>query len=293
MAECDKCGKTAVYFRANEGAHYCSSCLSRQVERSFTREIGRDKLKKGDVVAVGVSGGKDSMTLLYLMSKLSKKVRVKIIALTIDEGIAGYRNKSIAVVKEFAEKLGVEHHVFSFRDFFEELDGMKVDKYCTYCGVFRRKLLNQKARELGATRLAVGHNLDDEAQSILMNVLRGDTARMKRLSKTKKDARFVTRIKPLRDVPEKEIVAYAFINDISYFDGECPYSGNNVRRDVQTLLNDFEAKYPGTKNQIVKFHDKISIKERSGKVNYCKKCGEPASGVNCKACELISKVKMQ
>ncbi|MBI4174321.1 MAG: TIGR00269 family protein [Candidatus Aenigmarchaeota archaeon] len=290
-----KCGREAVFLRINEGAHYCGSCLTRQVERNFQKTISKGKmLEKNDVVAVGVSGGKDSMVLLHLMNKLSKKLPMKLIAVTIDEGIAGYRDRSINFVKQFANDLGIEQRTFSFNN---ELD-VSIDnlvkndpkvKTCTYCGVFRRSLLNKAGREVGADKVAVGHNLDDEAQSVLMNVMRGDMKRMARLSKISE--RFVRRIKPLKNMPEKEIVAYAIINNIPYFDGECPNSFNNARRDVQTMLNDMEQKYPGTKNNIINFYRKLPAIPIETSPMACTKCGEPSSHEVCKACELLEKAK--
>ena len=79
--EC-KCGKTAVYFRANEGSHYCGSCLSGQVERNFLKEISRNPLTKDDVVAVGVSGGEGSMVLLHLLDKIAKKKKTRLNSVT-------------------------------------------------------------------------------------------------------------------------------------------------------------------------------------------------------------------
>ncbi len=295
-----ECGQDAIYLRVQEGAHYCSRCLSRQVERSFERTISKGKtLRKHDTVAIGVSGGKDSMVLLYLMHKISKKIPISIIAVTVDEGIAGYRDRSIEKVNDFVSKLDVEHRVFSFKN---EL-GFEIDdlnrrnafeerhatfKHCTYCGVFRRSLLNKAARETGANKIAVGHNLDDEAQSIFMNVMRGDVKRIKRVSK---DEKFIPRIKPLKNILEKEIVAYAIINGIPYFDGECPNSFNNVRRDVQTILNGLESKYPGTKSQMVKFSEKINVQQLPSETSHCIKCGEPTSQQVCKSCELLEKVR--
>ena len=282
------CGKVAVYFRVNEGRHYCSGCLTRQIERNFTRTVSKENMvKKGDKIAVGVSGGKDSMVLLHLMNKLRKKVPIKIFAITIDEGIKGYRNKSLAIVKGLTKSLEIEYHVFSFKDEIgASLDELKESKFCTKCGVFRRYLLNKKSRELGATKLAVGHNLDDEAQSIMMNVMRGDVDRIKRKSGSNK---FVLRIKPLKNIPEKELVAYAVVNKIPYFEGECPYSFDNVRRDVQAIINEMEAKHPGTKNQIVKFGEKVTFVKDSQNIKDCLKCGEPSSQEVCKACQLLEK----
>ena len=197
-------------------------------------------------------------------------------------------------MKNYTDVNGIEHHVFSFEkeiDF--KIDNLsKQEKHCTYCGVFRRYLLNKKSRELGAGKLAVGHNLDDEAQSVLMNVMRGDMKRMQRLGLPSDDSKFSKRIKPLKNVPEKEIVAYALINNIPYFDGECPNSFNNQRRDVQTLVNDMENKYPGTKNNIIKFYGRIKPNlTEEGLLTHCIRCGEPASQDICKACELQERIK--
>ena len=302
-AACE-CGKPSVYLRVNEGRHYCGKCLTRQIERNFTKTISKDSMiQKGDKIAVGISGGKDSMVLLHLMHKLSKKMPMELVAITIDEGIEGYRDKSIEAVEKFVKEKGVEHHTFSFKNELDfEIDNLNRNafaerqvsvKHCTYCGVFRRQLLNKAARTVGATKLAVGHNLDDEAQSILMNVLRGDMARMKRLSPSSKNEKLIRRIKPIKNIPEKEIVAYAIINNIPYFDGECPNSFNNVRRDVQSTVNTLEEKYPGTKHNIIKFYKKIqpNLPHIEGRINYCIRCGEPASHEVCKACELLEKVK--
>lgn len=285
-----KCGREAIYLRIQEGAHYCGHCLSKQVERNFEKTISKEKMiKKGDTIAVGVSGGKDSMVLLHLMQKLSKCVPIKLVAITIDEGIKGYRDKGIENVKEFVKKYNIEHRTFSFaKEFDVSIDDLKNVKHCTYCGVFRRTLLNKAAREVGATKLAVGHNLDDEAQSILMNVMRGDIKRMKNPAK---DEKFVQRIKPLKNILEKEIVIYAIVNGIPYFDGECPNSYNNVRRDAQRMINEFESKYPGTKSQIVRFRRGIKIPTVTGKISHCIKCGEPASHEICKSCQLLKEIK--
>ena len=296
---CD-CGTAAVYLRVNEGRHYCGKCLTRQVERNFEKTVSKGKmLQKNDTVAIGVSGGKDSMVLLHLMHRLSKKLPLKIISVTMDEGISGYRDKSIEHVNTYAEALGIEHRIFTFdKEFDVTIDKLMEKnptiKSCTYCGVFRRRLLNKAAREVGANKLAVGHNLDDEAQSVLMNVMRGDMKRMGRLSHSggkMSNKGFVRRIKPLKNIPEKEIVAYAIVNEIPYFDGECPNSFNNARRDVQTLLNEMEKKYPGTKNNIINFYRKLPAIEEKGTISKCIKCGEPSSQDVCKACELVEKVK--
>jgi uncharacterized protein (TIGR00269 family) len=296
-----RCGRKAVYFKRADKQGYCKDCLIKSVEGSFRHTIGGHRLiKSKDTVAVGVSGGKDSMTLLYLMNKFFS--HNEMFAITINEGIRGYRDESVKSIGKFSKRFGIEHHVFSFKDEFGiTMDGLpKEKKPCTYCGVFRRYLLNKKSRELGANKLAVAHNLDDEAQSVILNFLRGDMSRFQRLGADPtliEDEKFVKRIKPLRNIPEKETALYAVLNNLPFFSGECPYSYDNQRRDLQTMLNDLEFKYPGTKFQIVRFYDKIKskiveeTKEKTKEdMNYCS-CGEPTSGKTCRACQLLETVR--
>lgn len=296
-----ECGKDIIYYRRYEGRGWCRSCFVRSVEKRFRRTVSKNSLvKKGDMVAVAVSGGKDSLSMLYMLNGIAKGFRL--VAFSVDEGISGYRPKGIECAAELARSLGIEHYVYSYREEFgieldrlEELAGKKV-KHCTYCGVFRRYVLNKKARELGATKLAVGHNLDDEAQSIMMNFVRGDLNRFSRLGASHGESqKFVPRIKPLRDIPEREIAAYAVIKGIRFSGDECPHSFDNVRRDMQSVLNDFELKYPGTKQQVVGFYDRLkgSLPLPEGSLKECEECGEPSTGNICKACELLFSVNVK
>ncbi len=295
------CGEKAIYYRRHEGRYYCKSCLCRSVEKRFRRTASKF-IARNDRIAVAFSGGKDSAVLLHLMHKFFSD-RAEIFALTIDEGIAGYRDKSIDIARGFIDKLCIEHHIVSFKDEFGiKIDDIKTEKYCTYCGVFRRDLLNKAAQKVGATKIAVGHNLDDEAQSVIMNFFKGDMAKFSRLGEATGSSRqerltaatgnvFIQKIKPLRNVSEKEIMLYAMINNIPFYNGECPHSFNNMRRDVQAMINDIEEKYPGTKLQVVRFYDKIKPEAPEMIKNNCKVCGAPASQPVCKSCELSEKAK--
>lgn len=294
MADCS-CGNKAVYFRKHEGQHYCRNCLSYQIEKRFKKTVAVNRLvNANERIAVAVSGGKDSSVLLHLMSKMKEELPLDVIAISVDEGIEGYRNESIVFAENLAVKLGAEHYTCSFEDNLRIDDLPKNEKHCTYCGVFRRLALNKKARELRADKLALGHNMDDEAQSIIMNILNGDMRRFMRLGAfphSIDEPKMIPRIKPLRDIPEREITAYAVINKIQFYGGECPNSFNNVRRDVQKIINDLELKRPGTKQQIISFYDNIKKNiSVEAEIKYCKICGEPSAKEICRACILIERV---
>ncbi len=298
--KCYSCGNPAVIYRKFEGRAWCKKHFSRQLESKVKATIKKDKLvEKGDKICVALSGGKDSCLTLYLMDKFfGKRPDIDVFALSIDEGIKGYRDESIKKARELCKKMDIPFHLYSFKEEFgktmDEILKNKEARACTYCGVFRRFILNKKSRELGATRLATGHNLDDEIQSIFINNLKGDINRLIRLGTkpvtTKKD--FVNRIKPLRDIPEKETALYAMLNGIEFHDSRCPNAEDSVRFDVRKFLNDMEEKYPGTKHIIIRHFDTIlpALREYfadKGSVGVCPRCGEPTSRALCKACELL------
>ena len=191
MVKCALCAKEAVYLRPYSGERFCRKCYIKSIERNVQRTISKYKmLKPNDKVAVAVSGGKDSLSLLHILSKIEEKFpESELIAITIDEGISNYRSEAIEIADENCIKLGIEHHVYSFK----ELYGYDLDEVvkaaeaggeltpCSYCGILRRKALNLATKDTGATKLATAHNLDDEIQSMVMNLLRGDIYQISRI----------------------------------------------------------------------------------------------------------------
>ncbi len=262
-------------------------------------------VREEDTIAVALSGGKDSTLTLYTLHELSEGYGFNVIAISIDEGIKGYRDESLKVARENTASLGVEHHVVAFK----EAVGMTLDEIvkkvlpldveprsaCTYCGVFRRRLINVKARELGANKVATGHNLDDEIQTILMNFLRGDFQSVLRLSQTAPSDLLVKRIKPLSILFEKEIAAYVLLEEIPVYFGECPYAQAGLRSLVRDQLNEMESKHPGSKLNFYSFIRgtlaQPQIKYPRAVLGRCSICGEPTPNVVCKFCELLKRLR--
>ncbi len=282
---------------------YCPEHFNNFFEQRFKKTIRKySLLKKKDVIAVGVSGGKDSMTLLYLLKKFYSKEQ-KIKALMINEGIPKYRDKSLKLAKKEAEKLEVEFKEISFKERLGKtmIDVMKktgrkktIGSTCSFCGPFRRKLLNEGAIELNATKLATGHNLDDEVQSIAMNFFDNDLKRMSRLgAKTKGTKKLLPRIKPLYLTPEKEIIAFAELNQINYFKEHCcPFSWQAKRNDFRSMLNQMENRFPGTFYSILSSFENFQplLKDKFKEENYCKECGASSSKNLCSACVKLKKL---
>ncbi|MEK6920952.1 MAG: TIGR00269 family protein [Nanoarchaeota archaeon] len=294
--KCAKCKQAAVFLSPT----LCKKHFLVYVEKKVAATIKKYKLvTKKDKVVVAVSGGKDSLTILYLLRKYTKNI----VALCIDEGIAGYRATTIEDMKRFCEKYDVQYHIVSYKEEVKySLDEMKVllkEKPCTICGAFRRYFLNKKARELGATKLVTGHNMDDESQAIVMNLLRHQPDILPRLGPMTgaiKDSKFIPRVKPLYFLSEKEIAAYALLQDFGIHFTECPNVVHAYRAGVGDLLNTMEKQYPGTKERVVKQFvaqlPKIRKKfMHEEKVEHCQSCGEPSAGSVCKACQLLVKIK--
>jgi len=292
---CSRCKNKAVaeLKYLNEGL--CAEHFSNLFEKRVRRTIGKAKMldRKRDRIAVGVSGGKDSLVLLYLL----KKMHYNIVAITIDEGIRGYRDHSLAFIKKFCREYKIPWKTYSLKkEYGFTLDSIPNKRLmCSCCGVLRRGMLNKKARQLGCTKVATGHNLDDETQMILMNLFRGELERLARtgpITGLIEDELFVPRVKPLRECPEREDVLYAVLHDIKYTDAECPYSRYAYRNIVREMLNRMEEKYPGTKFAILRNFDKMlpflreyyMPKERPKR---CKKCGGITRGNVCKFCEVV------
>ncbi|MFH0861196.1 MAG: TIGR00269 family protein [Candidatus Altiarchaeota archaeon] len=305
--KCTKCGKgkPIIELRYNRQT-LCKSCFNELFERRVRRTIRKGRLlEPTDKVAVGLSGGKDSTVTLHMLKKLTSRMpKSSLAAIIVDEGIRGYRGAAIKAAKRVCEAEDVGYHIFSVKDEY----GLTMDQIakkdrnvpaCSYCGVIRRRILNDKARALGCDRMATGHNLDDEIQTTLMNIIRGDIRRIARMGSSVgviKNNKFVQRIKPLRETPEKESAVYALVNGLGAEFSECPYSYDAFRKTVRDALNNIEEKHPGSKFQLLRTTDELiglTRMQYDFKVGpgLCEKCGEPAAEKVCKTCQMVERIK--
>lgn len=307
--KCWKCNRDGVIYRRFEGKAWCGKHFSEQFEKKVKKTIRKNNLiEKGDQICVALSGGKDSSLTLYLLNKILKDWRsVKLKALSINEGIKNYREESLENAKNLSSKLGIEHRIESFKDHFgfslDEIVEKKVDKTaCTYCGVFRRWLLNKSSRKMKCNKLAMGLNLDDEIQSVFMNYLQGDLNRLVRMGSKPsivKNELFTERIKILRNSPEKECGLYCYLNDIDIQEDECPYVRESLRFKIRNFLNELEESSPGIKFSALNTFDAILptlkkvFKDRGGKIKKCTNCGELTNRKVCKACELAENLGIE
>ena len=278
--KCSLCSKRA-FFKGPLGA-YCEEHLIESVRERARKEIEGVNGK----ILLAVSGGKDSLVLMDVMAHIYDKE--KLVAVTVVEGAGSYRLKEVEVAKKFAQRLGIKYYYVTFKELF----GLTLDEMvsrgklspCTYCGVFRRRALEYLAEKEEAV-VATGHTLDDEAQTALLNFLRGSWDDILKLNTR-------VRLKPLRKVYEIEVTAYAKVIGVPFQEEECPYivTRPSLRARLRERLFELEEEKPGTLLKWRENLERLGAPER--KVSHCKLCGYPTSPDRevCRACELAMEV---
>lgn len=298
---CDRCENIVVYSRKYSGENLCSSCFSNSIVQKTAKTISKyNMIQNGDTVGVAVSGGKDSLSLLHVLKKMSESHNFKIIAITIDEGIPGYRDEALEIVKNFCDKLGVEHRTYSYKDLFdltleESLDLRENEKTssCSICGILRRRAIDFGAKDLNVDVIATGHNLDDVLQTFIINTLSGDTTKigwMEPAISTTKDRK----IKPFYEIYENEIVFYAFTNEIPFQSEQCPHMNEGIRTEIREFLNSLESHHSGIKNSMYGSVMKLIqiVKDTNHKQRrVCQKCGNQCTGEVCSVCAMLVNLK--
>ena len=298
--KCHKCENEASYSRKYSGEDLCSDCFSISIMRKTAKTISKYRMiKNGDLVCVAVSGGKDSLSLLHILHKMSKTHNFEIKVATIDEGIPGYRNESLEIVRNFCSTLNVEYKIYSYKELFdltidEALQKRESEKTssCSICGTFRRRSIDYAAKDLGADVIATAHNLDDVLQTFLINALSGDTKKIGWMNPNS-DKPF-KKIKPFCEIYEAEIVFYAFSNDIPFQTEPCPHMNEGIRTEIREFFNSLENQHSGIKNNLYNSILKISQNLRNSshkEMNLCKNCGSECTGKICSVCKMVLKLK--
>ncbi|KAF8314729.1 hypothetical protein DL93DRAFT_2058003 [Clavulina sp. PMI_390] len=290
----------AIIRRPKNGQQTCKDCFFELFETEVHQTIMNAKLfSPGDRVAIGASGGKDSTVLAYVMKVLNDRYQygLDLYLLSIDEGITGYRDDSLETVKRNQVQYNLPLKILSY----DELYGWTMDRVvekigkknnCTYCGVFRRQALDRGAASLEVSHIVTGHNADDIAETVLMNIMRGDIARLGRCTQISTQGEdTIRRSKPFKYTYEKEIVMYAYFKKLDYFSTECIYSPDAYRGHARVFLKDLEKERPSAIIDIIHSGEAWEVKDEEkakAKVQRtCSRCGYISSNELCKACLLL------
>nr|XP_023406678.1 cytoplasmic tRNA 2-thiolation protein 1-like [Loxodonta africana] len=239
----------AALRRPRSGQALCGTCFCAAFEAEVLHTVLAGRLlPPGAVVAVGASGGKDSTVLAHVLRELAPRLGVSLRLVAVDEGIGGYRDAALAAVQRQAARWELPLTIVAYADLF---GGWTMDAVarstagsgrsracCTFCGVLRRRALEEGARLVGATHIVTGHNADDMAETVLMNFLRGDTGRLARGGGlgSPGEGGALPRCRPLQFASQKEVVLYAHFRRLDYFSEECVYAPEAFRGYARDLL---------------------------------------------------------
>ena len=317
VQSCTRCDRDSLVHQPYSGLHLCGTHLVESVRRRVSKSLRKQLiLPKNSIntlgrpfkVMIAISGGKDSAILLYFLNSiLGSRRDVELIAGVVDEGIDGYRSPSIECAEELCTSLNIPLERISYPDLsFPEMDVVveslpKISEHnlevkgmmpCSFCGVFRRQGLNSLANRIGADVIALGHNLDDVAQSVLMNLQKGEVDRTARLAPhtTQPIDGLAPRIVPLRWIPEQEVHAAAIHLNLPIHHGDCPHAGGAMRQRSREIIATIEKDIPGSRHGMVQSMDRIRELAKDSKnttsVQSCERCGEPTSRPICQSCTM-------
>jgi tRNA-5-methyluridine54 2-sulfurtransferase len=294
--KCRRCRGAAVIELRRHNAAFCQDCFLRYVHEQVRRAVkDHDMLQQRDRVLVAVSGGKDSLALWDILLDLGYRAS----GLYLGLGIGDYSDRSGEVVRAFAQERGAELIQVDLRDEYGydvPTAGKKGSRStCAVCGLSKRYVFNRAALEGGFDVVATGHNLDDEAATLLGNTLRWQTeyiARQFPVLPTRDG--MVKKVKPLHRLSERESAAYAFMRGIEYVVEECPLVAGNTQLKHKDAMNQLEASSPGTKASFyLGFLDRgvgLFAGAAAADLRPCERCDQPTTGRFCAFCRARAQI---
>ncbi len=294
--KCELCHINKPSLLRNKTAQkICKTCFyavfEREVYETLKPLIKSDKKLR---IALCASGGKDSTVLIHVMTTLNERYNLglDLQLLSIDEGISGYRDDSLKTVKRNQVQYKLPLTILSYQDLYgysmdEIVTQIGPKNNCTFCGVFRRQAIDRGALKIGADLIFTGHNADDISETVFMNLLRGDIARLGRCT-----AQTAGRGKPFKLASEKEIVLYAYYKDLDYFSTECTYATEAYRGHARVFLKDLEKIRGRAVIDAVLSGEAYAVpsSENDKERSVCSECGCLSSMVVCKACVLLKQL---
>lgn len=217
---------------------------------SFVRRAVDDykMIEEGDKIAVGVSAGKDSLSLLCAMAELRRfyPVKFELIAITVDMGFEG---TDFSPIKRLCEELDVEYHVVPSQIYKIVFEARKESSPCSLCAKMRRGALHSAAKELGCTSVALGHHFDDAVETFMLNLFfEGRIGCFSPVSYLSRVG--IKLIRPMVYMPEKDVRYFAGKNELPVIESSCPANGNTEREEMKKLLAELDREHRGLRYRI-------------------------------------------
>ena len=205
-------------------------------------------IEKNDRIAGGVSGGKDSLTLLVALAELRRfyPKKFEVVAITLE---MGYEEMDFSAVATLCETLGVEYIRIPTQIKQIVFDIRKEENPCSLCAKLRRGALHEAALAAGCKKVALGHHFDDVVETYMLSLFyEGRISCFKPV--TFLDRKGVTLIRPLLYVPEYYVKSFARRHELPIVHNPCPADGSTKREEVKVLLKDLEKQFPGLRDRV-------------------------------------------
>jgi len=289
LTRCRKCGRKAVIKLKDYRISLCERCYPEFYEQLVERSIRKHKMiKNKEKIIAAISGGKDSVALASVLTKLSEKMQLEVELLYIDLGIKSYSKFLKNIVKKVSNLLDLNLNTVSVKNYGFSIDDTENKKVCSVCGVVKRYLMNKTARELGFDVIATGHTSEDFIEFFFKNTLSGNyELNCKLVPRIDSfDGKIVTKIRPLFDRTEKENMFYVLCKNLPFSTEICPHA---PRRDWKEIIYYIELKKPGFKRAFVTNLAKFMRPNIKKDYRYCKLCGEVSNSEICSFCRIINK----
>jgi tRNA-5-methyluridine54 2-sulfurtransferase len=294
--KCRRCKAPAVVEIRRHNTAFCRDCFLRHVREQVKRAIEHDRMfGHDDRILVAVSGGKDSLALWDVLLELGYAAD----GLYLGLGIGEYSSRSGDLTRAFAVERAatlLEVDLAGEYGFDVPTAGKRGSRStCAVCGLSKRYVFNRSARDHGYDVIATGHNLDDEAATLLGNTLRWQTDYIARQSPVlPEEPGLARKVKPLYRLSELETAAYAFLRGIDYVVEECPLVAGNTQLRYKEAMNQLEATSPGTKAQFflgyLERGAPLFRAEDAADLHPCANCGQPTTGRFCAFCRAQAQI---
>lgn len=217
---------------------------------SLTRQAADEyhMIEEGDKIAVGISGGKDSLTLLYALHAMQRfyPASYELCAVTVD---LGFENLHLTEIQNLCQTMKIEYHIIHTEIAKIVFEDRAEKNPCSLCAKMRKGALNQAMKDIGCHKVAYAHHKDDVIETLLMSLLY--EGRLHTFSPvTHLDRSGMTVIRPLIYVQEADIVGFANKYHLPVAKSPCPADGHTSREYVKQLIKTLNRDHPGVKTQM-------------------------------------------
>ena len=317
-----ECKKIAVYQIPHSKLSLCKAHFLKNVEKRVKKIVEKKHMfhpDRGEKLLVAASGGKDSQVLLSIIKKLYPE-NLNVEAIYVELGIKekGYSKNSGTIAQKLCQKLSIPFHsinieedygftidsIYNLKKTYKEkklvLEKNPFKGECSYCGTFKRYVINKFASENKFSAVATGHNLTDEATQLINNFFNMDLNYMAHSGPILNAdiETLIPRVKPLFYISEDEIVMYAYYAKIEHFEAECPFSIHVPNGKLKQIIKEIEEYRRGNTISLLRQYQKHmkpvilkSISSSKKSENVCKICGQPTFARKCSFCKMVETLK--